>query len=540
MLRIMRRVSTTAYLALLLTASSLSAQTESPKLVVLIVVDQMRADYIKRFQHQWNAGLKRLVDDGAWFQQAAYPYVQTNTCVGHSTIATGSLPESHGIVGNNWYDRAESRLRACADDPEGRLLTYDNPVDATQGPGSLLVPTLGDELRAQAGARVVSMSMKPRVGVMLAGHRADMALWRQETAWVTSAAYAAAPVPFVARFLDANPVADDLGEIWSRAMPEDTYLFDGSVDVSRPFDGWATGLPHPLVGRDESADQLFYDKWAASPLSNDYLGRLAIVAVNELDLGQREATDYLALGLSALDWAGHRFGPKSHEVQDVLFRLDLMLGRLLDDLDAAVGPDRYVVALSADHGVTPIPERRARLADAGRIPAQRIVDAAEAAMREEFGPGEYVAQFEEQDFYFAPGVYARLLADPSALAAVSGAIEAIVGVAKVYRGDTIRERRDTGDSIERALARGYYPGRSGDLLVVLRPYWTTSTNAAGHGTSYGYDTRVPILFMGAGVTPGHYLAEVTPADIAPTLAEIVGITLARTDGRVLTEALDNP
>ena len=528
-----------AIVLLLFTAFPSRAQSESPKLVVLLVVDQMRADYLDRFQHHWTSGLKRLIDEGAWFRQAAYPYFQTNTCVGHATIATGSLPETHGIIGNNWYDRAEGRLRACADNSDSPLISYDDPVEATLGPDNLMVPTLSDELRVQASARVVSLSMKPRVAVMLAGHGADVALWRQGTAWVTSTAYSREPVAFIEQFLDANPVANDLGKVWTRALPKNLYLFSGSVDVSRPFEGWNTGLPHTLIGLSDRPDLLFYEKWEASPRSNDYLGQLADTAVDALDLGQREATDYLALGLSALDGAGHRFGPQSHEVQDVLIQLDRMLGHLFDKLDATVGPDRYVVALTGDHGVVPIPERRARLADAGRIPAQQIIDAAETAIRVQLGPGRHVARFEEQDLYLEPNIYARLLDQKGALEHVADAIRAVEGVADVFRGDTIRERRNSGNAVERALARNYYPGRSGDLLVVPRPYWTTSVYASGHGTSYGYDTRVPILLMGDQITPGHYLAEVTPADITPTLAAIAGVTLARTDGRVLTEALDN-
>ena len=535
----MRHVATAACL-LLLAARSLAAQTEPPKLVVLIVVDQMRADYIGRFQHQWTSGLKRLVDDGAWYQQAAYPYFQTNTCPGHATISTGSLPETHGIIGNDWYDRAEGRLRACADDAEWPLLTYDNPVDAAQGPGSLLVPTLGDELRAQAGARVVSLSMKPRVAVMLAGHAADAALWRDDYIWVTSTAYTEVKVPFIETFLNANPIEQALGNVWTRALPDSAYLFDGVTEPSRPPEGWTGSFPHTLAGRDGAADDVFGEQWEDSPWSNGHLALLAAAAVDALELGQRNGTDYLAVGFSALDWVGHAYGPRSHEVQDILIRFDRTLGALLEHLDAAVGPDQYVVALSADHGVMPIPELRAELADAGRIPDQLIVDAAEAAMGERFGPGEYVARFWEQDFYFEPGVYSRLLARPGALEHVAGAIEAVEGVADVYRGDTIRDRHDDGDPVERALARSYYPDRSGDLLVVLRPYWTTSTNAAGHGTSYDYDTRVPILMMGAGIRPARYLQPVTPASIAPTLARLVGISLSQATGRVLIEALDQP
>jgi len=186
-------------------------------------------------------------------------------------------------------------------------------------------------------------------------------------------------------------------------------------------------------------------------------------------------------------------------VQDVLIRLDRTLGTLIDHLDLTVGTDSYVVALTADHSVMPIPEHHVtQRLNAGCIAADRIVAAAEKATRRWLGPEPHVAQLEEQDLYFARGVYDQLLARPDALEDVMSAIRSIEGVAKVFRADTISRSRSTGSALE----HNYYPGRSGDLLVVLRAYWTTSTNAAGHGTSYGYDTRVPILLMGPGILPG--------------------------------------
>lgn len=518
-----------------------AAQTPSvPKLLVVLVVDQMRADYVERFQDQWTKGLRRLIDEGAWFRQAAYPYFQTNTCVGHATISTGALPETHGIIGNAWHDRASAMLRRCADDESSLIVSYGAPIAGGLGPASLRAPTLSDELRIQGegATRVVSLSMKPRAAIMLAGQSADVVVWRDDTSLVTSGVYSKQPVSLVKQFISDNPIAQDFGTTWTRAFPVDTYLYDPITEHSRPFEGWDTSLPHDLVGRGESPDSLFYTQWAASPRSDDYLVRMATTFIDALDLGQQSAIDYLGISFSALDHAGHRFGPRSHEVQDVLIRLDETLGHLFDHLDATVGQGGYVVSLSADHGAIPIPEALVnQQIDAGRIPAADIVSAAEQAAAEFLGPGEYVARFEEQDFYFSPGVYDRLAEKPGALDQIADAIESVEGVARVYRADTIRDRRDTGNSVERALARSYYPGRSGDLLIVVRPYWTTSTNAAGHGTSYGYDSRVPILLMGSGILPGRHLAPVTPADIAPTLAYLSRITLAYADGRVLHEAL---
>lgn len=229
----------------------------------------------------------------------------------------------------------------------------------------------------------------------------------------------------------------------------------------------------------------------------------------------------------------------------MLLRLDATLGALLDHLDRTVGANNYVVALSADHGVAPIPEQVAGALDAGRISIIEITGRAQKALEPLLGSGQHVARLVGNDFYFAPGVYAKLLANPAAMQAAIEAILSVPGVARVLRGEELLERAATDDPLRRAVSLSSFAGRSGDLIVLQKPYWlmewAPKDMAAGvgtdHGTAYAYDTRVPVLLMGFGVRPGEYLTAVTPADIAPTLAFLCGVTLARIDGRVLTEAL---
>ncbi len=541
-------------------ASSPAAPKNSraPKLIVIIVVDQMRADYFERYGHQWTKGLRRLMEQGAWFRQAAYPYMNTITCAGHSTISTGSIPATHGIILNAWWDRESAKQVSCTEDPKAQTISYGASVKGGHSSFRLEVPTLADELRAQLGGktRVVTMAIKARAAIMLAGHRADAATWFDYAAgaWVTSSLFASAPVPVVENFVKTHPVERDFGKTWARALPESAYLFDDSVTEEKPSSGWANTFPHSLAGQSEQAmggqsekpNGTFYRLWSESPFGDAYVAEMATATVDALRLGQGSATDYLAISFDSLDSVGHAFGPQSHEVQDVLVRLDATLGTLLAHLDRAVGPKNYVVALSADHGVAPIPERMLREGfDAGRVATTEVTARVEKSLEPFLGAGKHVAKMMYPDLYFMPGDYAKLQANPVAMRAVRDAISAVPGVWRVYRSEELLDAKGTSDLALRAAALSYFPRRSGDIIVVPKPYWilvndaksVPAGSATTHGTLHGYDQHVPVILLGRGIKSGEYLGAASPADIAPTLAVLCGITMAHADGRVLTEAL---
>ena len=518
----------------------------APKLVVILVVDQMRADYIDRYGDTWTAGFRRLMDQGAWFQRAAYPYAATVTCVGHSTVSTGALPPAHGIVGNSWFDRASGQTVACAADPSTRIVRYGEGPDRTASSARrLLVPTLADELRIQMprAPRVVTFSLKDYTASMLGGQRPDAATWWDSSAgqWVTSTAFSSAPLPWLARVIGEHPVDAAVGEAWQKLLPPNRYRNEDEGKGEKGPAQWTASFPHVLAARAGQADEAFHDAWASSPFSDAYLAQLGMSAIDELKLGQGEGTDYLAISFSALDLVGHDFGPRSHEVQDVLARLDRTLGALLDHLDRRV-PERYVVALTADHGVAPIPEQvEAQGLPAGRVPSANVVAAAEQVLEGLLGPGTHVTRMVGGELIFEPGVLDKLRANAIAVRAVKDALRAVPGVAAAYFGDELE--LDAGgasrDRLEQAAAAGYRRGRSGDLVVFLRPYWLfgSGSTGTGHGSPYGYDQRVPVFLLGQGVKAGLYQAPVAPVDIAPTLARLCGITLASAEGRVLSEAL---
>jgi predicted AlkP superfamily pyrophosphatase or phosphodiesterase len=498
----------------------------------------MRADYVDRFRGEWHGGFHRLLADGAWFRQAAYPYLETVTCSGHATIATGAFPRTHGIVQNSWWDRAVGHVVTCTEDPTARNVGYAVTAKGGDSAHRLLLPTLADELRRQRSAHVVSLSLKNRSAVMLAGRGGDVVAWLSADldGWITSSAYAAAPVPAARAFIEANPIDADYGKTWSRLLPDADYSEpDDGLGEAAP-EGWTPRFPHVLASLGGRADAKFHALWQRSPYADDYLVRFAASLVQSVQLGRHEGIDLLAVSFSTPDLVGHAFGPRSHEVHDIYARLDRSLGDLLEVLDRFVGRDQYVVALTADHGVADIPEQAAQAGrTAGRISSRALVDIVEQRAQAALGPGTYVAALVGNDVYFQPGIYEKLRASSGALVYVMAGLTGQPGISRVFRADAL-ERATAGDPELRAAALSYVAGRSGDLVIVLKPGWMMAAAGTTHGSSSAEDQRVPILFMGRGIRHGEYVTPATPADIAPTLAALSGVTLSKAEGRVLREA----
>ena len=526
-----------------------AAAATRPKLVVLLVVDQMRGDYVDKFQGQWTGGLKRLVNEGAWFREAAYPYAATETCVGHSTISTGAFPATHGMVANAWWDRDSQKMVTCTLDPKATNITYGGATTPNgDSAWRMRVPGFAEELRFESGGatRVVTFSLKARAAITMAGHKGDAVTWFENGSWTTSSVYGT--MPFVESFAKAHPMQADWGKTWSLSLPESSYLYDEKATGAVAPGGWDLAFPHPLRGNPDSRgpDAAFYFQWATSPYADTYLTKMAEDAVDQLALGKSGGTDFLGISYSSVDYVGHAFGPRSREIQDVLIRLDKDLDELFRHLDGRVGRGNYVVALSADHGAVPTPEDMQKTgADAGVLHVPEISEKIEKALEPLQYTKPVIARVAGTEVYFAPGIYDRLKSDAAAMRAVLDAIRSVPGVAEVYRAEEVQDRPATKSPIRNAEAASYFPGRSGDLLVAPKPYYLVAWSApgkprdfgTGHGTPYYYDQHVPLLLMGWGIAHGEYFGSVTPADIAPTLAALCGLTLSSRDGRVLSQAL---
>jgi predicted AlkP superfamily pyrophosphatase or phosphodiesterase len=535
-------------------ASKASPAPAKPKLVVLLVVDQMRADYVDKFLPQWTGGLKRLVEEGAWFRDAAYPYAATETCVGHATISTGAFPATHGMVANGWWDRKDQKMVTCTSDPDPNVKNIGYAGATPKGADTarrMAVPSFAEELKFQtSGAtRIITFSLKARAAITMAGHKADAATWFDGGAWVTSSAYGTQP--FIEEQAKSHPAKADFGKTWSPFLPASAYWYGEKTLGAVAPDGWDLTFPHPLRGKTGvgEPDSAFYEQWASSPYADTALTELAEKAVDELKLGNSTGTDFLAIGYSPVDYVGHEFGPRSREIQDILVRLDKDLGNLFAHLDEKVGRGNYVVALTADHGVVPIPEdMQSTGADAGLLHLPEVQERIEKALEPFNFAKPTVARITGSDIYFVPGVYEKLLHDHAAMQAVLDAILAQPGVAAVYRAEEVAGRPATQSPTLRAFALSYFPGRSGDLFILPKPYWLmdgtpagkTRSYGTGHGVPYNYDQHVPVLLMGFGIQPGQYFQPITPADIAPTFAALCGITLSSRDGHILAEAIKKP
>src|SRR6266446_2875700 len=497
-----------------------------PKLVVLLVVDQMRGDFFDKFLGQWTGGLKRLVEEGAWFRWQRRDRRRLETCVGHATISTGAFPATHGMVANAWWDRKEQKLVTCTSDPDPNVKNIGYAGATPQGADTawrMAVPSFAEELKFQtSGAtRIVTFSLKARAAITMAGHKADAATWFDGGAWVTSSAYGTQP--FIEEQAKSHPPKADFGKTWALSLPASAYWYSEKALGAVPPDGWDLTFPHPLRGKSGvgEPDGAFYEQWASSPYADTALTELAEKAVDALKLGNSNGTDFLAVGYSSVDLVGHEFGPRSREIQDILIRLDKDLGNLFAHLDQKVGRGNYVVALTADHGVVPIPEdMQTTGADAGLLHLPELQERIEKVLEAFKYRKPTIARINGSDIYFAPSVYENLQHD----------------------------RPATQSPTLRAFANSYFPGRSGDLFILPKPYWLLDgtplgkprSYGTGHGVPYNYDQHVPVLLMGFGIQPGQYFQPITPADIAPTFAALCGITLVSRDGHVLAEALMKP
>lgn len=512
------------------------AQAARPKLVVVVVVDQMRADYLVRYGGLLEQGLKRLTKDAAWFQNAAYPYMETLTCVGHTTIGTGTLPYRHGIIQNTWYDRESARSTTCTQDETTTEVSYGSFGGAGDSAHLMRAPSLAETMRKQVKGRVITMSIKARSAIGLAGHDADSVVWLDERgAWQTSTAFTKDLIPWVRNFVRDNPIERDAGKTWDRTLPLDRYAGPDDGPGEGRSNGWATTFPHAL---EAAGDRAFYAHWILTPFADEYLEQMAEAAIDENRLGKGDGIDFLGVSFSTMDLIGHTFGPRSHEIQDEIVRLDRTIGRLLTHLDEKVGAGNYVLALSADHGVADIPEQ----ADGGggRVVASVVNGAIDAVLKAaEYGGGPFVAASVGVDVYLTPGTYDRVRADDKTRKKMVEAISKLSGVARVLTADEVSPAaaRESKDPTIRAAALSYVPGRSGDVIVVPKPNWIMGATITTHGTLNPYDQKVPIFLFGAGILPGVRPEPATPADIAPTLASIAGVTLEPVDGKVLTAAL---
>lgn len=527
------------------------------RLVLVIVVDQFRYEYLERFGDLFVAnGLRRLQREGASWSNAHYDHIPTETAPGHATILTGAWPAETGIIANDWYDRASKRRVNNVDDESVRLLGPAGERERPASPRSLLASTLGDELKLMTNgrSRVVGLSVKDRGAILPAGRMADAALWySSHTGGFVSSTYYYNRLPAWAERFNEEKRADKFfGARWERLLPVEEYDRRAGPDDAeweRAEGALGHTFPHVLTGGESAPGPAFYNALTYSPYTNDMLVALAEQAITGERLGADADTDVLSIGFSANDIVGHRYGPYSHEVMDVTLRTDRQVAQLLDVVDARVGLRNTIVVFTADHGVAPVPEHAAHMQlPGGRVRPADVLSAVRNRFRARFAKqgdrdttADYVTTFSNGHLYFDRFALERDGVSREEAERVAG--EAALTVPGITRYFT-RTQLENGavspaDPLARRALHGYHPARSGDVVIVQEPfkYLVEYNVRATHGAPYAYDTHVPVIIMGGGLRAGRYIQPATPADIAPTLAEMLRMQPpSNSVGRVLVEA----
>jgi predicted AlkP superfamily pyrophosphatase or phosphodiesterase len=388
---------------------------------------------------------------------------------------------------------------------------------------------------------VVTLSLKARSAIGLAGHGGTAVTWVDDGAahFVTSRAYGADLVGPMYEFLRRDPFDADAKKMWTLRDDPATYRYRDATVGARPQQSRTGLFPHRIGGA-KGTEAPFFTLWQASPYSDAYLERMAEAMIDAFALGQRDTTDFLGVSLSALDLVGHAYGPESREIEDHLRRLDDTIGALMATLDRKVGRDNWVLGFSSDHGVAPI----AVTTGGGRVATDDIRDRIEETLITRYGrrnekEGNYVSSVTFNYVYLAPGIFDRIRADAPTYDEIERGLLEVPGMDRVLRADRLSDT--SSDRVVRAAALSHVPARSGDLILVSKPNWYFGPrgDAAGttHGTAHPYDRRVPVILLGRGIKAGRLTQAATPADIAPTMAQVMGVKLPKAEGRVLREAL---
>jgi hypothetical protein len=519
-----------------------------PRLAVLVVFDQMRGDYLNRWEKLFGeGGFRRLQKDGAWFQNCHYPYAYTLTAPGHASLATGTSPYKHGIIANDWYDRATGKMIASVESERHRPVPappYTGKIIPGASPQRRRRPTLSDSLlEATAGkGKVVSLSLKDRAAILLAALRA-LCLWFSTNAgtFVSSTQYGDELPPWVTEFNRGRMADRWFGRDWTRLLPDLDYArYSGPDNVAAEGIGFAQGrtFPHPMTGGSSKIGRAYYQAMTASPYGSELLLALAKKAIDAERLGQDDVPDLLCLSFSSTDLVGHCWGPDSQEVLDITLHSDRIMKELLDYLDAKVGKGRYIIGVSADHGVCPIPEvARSQGKKAGRVPPELFTSGAAGFLQEKFANGRarlpWIEAAVSNNIYLNRAVIAALgLKQPDVEKELAAWLSKQPGVQAAYSRTQLGNAPIAGDAIAESVRLSFHPECSGDVLFVLEPYHLVSPAVSSprmaayrttHGSPHPYDTHVPLLIYGPGIRSGTHLERVMPQSMAAILARALGI-----------------
>ncbi|HMG92852.1 MAG TPA: alkaline phosphatase PafA [Chryseolinea sp.] len=523
--------------AILLLGSSVLAQKapDRPKLVVGIIVDQMRQEYLYRFYDKFgDGGFKRLMGDGFMLKNAHYNYAPTVTGPGHASVYTGTTPAIHGIIGNDYFDKQQKKYVNCVAD------SLQKPVGSDVGKGDIspwrmLSSTVTDELElfTQKRSKVIGISSKDRGAVLPAGHMADAAYWYdgKNGNFISSTFYMTQLPEWLVQFNSQDLPQKYLTQDWTTLLPVEKYTESGPDET--PYErqyapSIKSSFPYKFSLLKGKLSPEFLGN---TPFADDLLTELAKAVIVNEKMGKDEVTDFLCISFSAPDAVGHRVGPNAVEVEDVYLRLDKNIEDLLKNLDQQVGAGNYTLFLTADHAVADVPQYlKDNKVPAGYFNEAKLLEGLEQFLAKYY-PGKRFIQNISNDQIFLN--HDAFVPDPKTsgidLLIVTELIGRYLmtqeGVANYYTGSMLREGNYTEGGIKGAIIRGYNARRSGDIVFSLEPGWFDAASPQGttHGSPYNYDTHVPALFYGFGIKKGSSVRYHPITDIAPTISALLRI-----------------
>lgn len=509
------------------------ATSHPPKLVLQITVDQLRGDLLARYRDKFGpGGFRFLLEQGAYFANAHYETSNTFTASGHAVLVTGADTSEHGIVANDWWDRATGKSIYCTADARYPIVGEPPKPGAGQSPATLLSTTIGDEIvTSGAGrSRAFAVAGKDRSAIIPGGHLGKAFWWSEKTGgFATSTYYFPALPAWVQAWNETKPCEPYRTREWTPLHDPSTYRFFryATNSTARPDPTLGRAFPHPLVAK---SDALFFTAFRYTPFSDEVTAAFARELITQEKLGQGPATDYLSISFSGHDYIGHAYGPDSMEAEDALLRLDATLADLLSQIQQTIGFGNVIIVLSGDHGVDEIPEsRRARGFSADRIYPEKIRAAANAALQRRFGIAEdLVAGFVPPGFYLDTAKVAAAKLDLQTVQdALAAHLRTVPGIAYAITHHDLLVGSLPHSAIFDRARRGFHAARSGDVVIIQEQFWylypDAEIYAAMHGSPYSYDTFVPIVMLVPGATAQTNYTAVTPAQIAATLAALLRI-----------------
>lgn len=540
------------FLLLLITALGVYSQQDQPyqqpKLVVGIVVDQMRYDYLTRFWNDFgDGGFKRLINEGFLSKNHHYNYIPTVTAPGHTSIYTGTTPAVHGILGNNWYDKFAKQRVYCADDT-------DYPDFGTEGTGGkaptrLLTTTITDQLRLhyQFNSKVIGVAIKDRGAIFPVGHTANAAYWFEGGStgnWITSSYYVDRMPDWVNEF-NSNSKVEAYKQTWNTLNPIDEYEESGSDsnNYEELFVGENnSGFPHEISKYFKENDE--FDVISETPFGNSITTDFSIEAIIQERLGIDEIPDFISISYSSTDKIGHRYGVNSIEVQDTYLRLDLELERLLNFLDKNIGYGEYTLFLTADHAAMHVPSfLKDSKIPAGHIEGSVIAEELFKELESRFGMN-IIEAINYNEIYLDREALRELekkgMTSSQVRQGVAEIMYDIDNIERVYTSDQLRNF-GASDSFDRMVFKGYNPKRSGDIFFIQSPgFVDDDPKGSSHSSAMIYDTHVPLIFYGQGIKKGVTSKRTEVTDIAPTLAVLLGIGMPNgTTGTPIEDLLED-